>query len=232
MSLLGKASLMSVALGLLAAPALLPPTAAKLWGARDIARDLLKVGLSRSRRGPVMYVVTTDVRLDRLPALQLWPEDGGPFVTLPLVFTQHPEVIDYAQSYFVWVAPAYPFFALGLCLYFASQGAGRLLGPVLAGTLRLVVVIAATLGTAAVVSVSGLIGFVGIMVPHLVRLVAGSSYRLVLPLSILVGAAFLILADIPGRMIEHGGETPIGVVTALVGAPMFIFVLRTRRSLS
>jgi iron complex transport system permease protein len=94
---------------------------------------------------------------------------------------------------------------------------------------RLVVVVAATLGTAAVVSVSGLIGFVGIMVPHLVRLVAGSSYRMVLPLSIVVGAAFLILADIPGRMIEHGGETPIGVVTALVGAPMFIFVLRTRR---
>jgi len=95
--------------------------------------------------------------------------------------------------------------------------------------IRLVVVIAATLGTAAVVSVSGLIGFVGIMVPHLVRIVAGSSYRRVLPLSILVGAAFLILADIPGRMIEHGGETPIGVVTALVGAPMFIFVLRSRR---
>jgi iron complex transport system permease protein len=95
--------------------------------------------------------------------------------------------------------------------------------------IRLVVVIAATLGTAAVVSVSGLIGFVGIMVPHLVRLVAGSSYRVVLPLSILVGASFLILADIPGRMIERGGETPIGVVTALVGAPMFIFVLRSRR---
>ena len=94
---------------------------------------------------------------------------------------------------------------------------------------RLVVVIAATLGTAAVVSVSGLIGFVGIMVPHLVRLVAGSSYRLVLPLSIVVGAAFLILADIPGRVLEHGSETPIGVVTALVGAPMFIFVLRSRR---
>jgi iron complex transport system permease protein len=97
---------------------------------------------------------------------------------------------------------------------------------------RLVVVIAATLGTAAVVSVSGLIGFVGIMVPHLVRLVAGSSYRMVLPLSIIVGAAFLILADIPGRVIEHGGETPIGVVTALLGAPMFIFVLRTRRAVA
>ena len=94
---------------------------------------------------------------------------------------------------------------------------------------RLVVVIAATLGTAAVVSVSGLIGFVGIMVPHLVRLVAGSSYRMVLPLSFVVGAAFLILADIPGRVLEQGSEIPIGVVTALVGAPMFIFVLRSRR---
>ncbi len=97
---------------------------------------------------------------------------------------------------------------------------------------RLVVVIAATLGTAAVVSVSGLIGFVGIMVPHLVRLLVGASYRMVLPLSIVVGAAFLILADVPGRVLEHGGETPIGVVTALVGAPMFIFVLRTRRALA
>ena len=97
---------------------------------------------------------------------------------------------------------------------------------------RLAVVIAATLGTAAVVSVSGLIGFVGIMVPHLVRLLAGSSYRKVLPLSLVVGAAFLILADIPGRVLEHGGETPIGVVTALVGAPMFIFVLRSRRAVA
>ena len=57
------------------------------------------------------------------------------------LFTDNPTVIAYAQSYFTWVAPAYPFFALGLCLYFASQGAGRLLGPVLAGTLRLVLVI-------------------------------------------------------------------------------------------
>jgi iron complex transport system permease protein len=98
--------------------------------------------------------------------------------------------------------------------------------------IRLVVVVAATLGTAAVVSVSGLIGFVGIMVPHLVRLVCGASYRVVLPLSLVIGAAFLILADIPGRMIERGGETPIGVVTAFLGAPMFIFVLRSRRALT
>ncbi|HAK55561.1 MAG: UbiD family decarboxylase [Vicinamibacterales bacterium] len=69
----------------------LPPTPAKLWGARDIGFDLMKVGLKRGRGGPVTEVVTDDVRLDRLPALTTWPDDGGPFVTLPLVFTQHPD---------------------------------------------------------------------------------------------------------------------------------------------
>ena len=94
---------------------------------------------------------------------------------------------------------------------------------------RLVVVIAATLGTAAVVSVSGLIGFVGLVVPHVVRMVAGAGHRRLLPLSLLGGAAFLILADVPGRMLARPAETPIGVVTAFIGAPFFIYLLRTRR---
>ena len=94
--------------------------------------------------------------------------------------------------------------------------------------IRLTVVLAATLGTSAVVSVSGLIGFVGIVVPHVVRLMAGASYRRLLPLSVLFGAAFLIIADIPGRMLSDPAETPIGVVTAFLGAPFFIIVLRSR----
>ena len=73
------------------AETLLPPTPAKLWGARDIGLDLLRVGTRRVATGPVREVVTSDVRLDRLPVLTCWPEDGGPFVTLPLVYTQHPE---------------------------------------------------------------------------------------------------------------------------------------------
>ncbi len=95
---------------------------------------------------------------------------------------------------------------------------------------RVVVVIAATLGTAAVVAVSGLIGFVGIIVPHAVRLVVGASYRVVLPMCILVGAAFLIVADIPGRVLDNPAETPIGVVTAFLGAPFFLLILRTRQA--
>lgn len=94
---------------------------------------------------------------------------------------------------------------------------------------RLVIVVAATLGTAAVVSVSGLIGFVGLVVPHVVRLVAGAGYRLLIPLSLLFGGGFLILADVVGRQLMSPAETPIGVVTAFIGAPFFIYLLRTRK---
>lgn len=73
------------------AETLLPPTPAKLWGARDVGLELLRVGTTRKRAGPVLDVVTSDVRLDRLPALTCWPGDGGPFVTLPLVYTTHPD---------------------------------------------------------------------------------------------------------------------------------------------
>ncbi len=95
---------------------------------------------------------------------------------------------------------------------------------------RLTVVAAATLGTAAAVSVSGLIGFVGIIVPHLVRLTTNASYRVVMPVSLVSGASFLVLADLFARMVEAPGEVPLGVVTAFIGGPFFILVLRSRRS--
>lgn len=94
---------------------------------------------------------------------------------------------------------------------------------------RLAVVVAATLGTAAAVAVSGLIGFVGIIVPHTVRLLVGSSYRVVLPLAAVFGAAFLVSADLAARTLLSPAELPIGVVTAFLGAPFFMMVLRTSR---
>jgi iron complex transport system permease protein len=94
---------------------------------------------------------------------------------------------------------------------------------------RFVLVLAATLGTAAVVSVSGLIGFVGIVVPHAVRLLLGGSHRVLLPVSMLLGAAFLVGADVLARTVMSPAELPIGVVTALVGAPFFVVVLRRAR---
>jgi 4-hydroxybenzoate decarboxylase subunit C len=73
------------------AETLLPPTPAKLWGARDVGKALLRIGTRKVSRAPVLDVVTSDVRLDRLPVITCWPEDGGPFITLPLVYTTHPE---------------------------------------------------------------------------------------------------------------------------------------------
>jgi len=81
----------------------------------------------------------------------------------------------------------------------------------------------ATLITAACVAVSGLIGFVGLVVPHVVRLVVGPNARLVLPLSALAGASLMVLADVVARVL---GEVPVGVVTAVIGAPFFLFLLR------
>ena len=94
---------------------------------------------------------------------------------------------------------------------------------------RMIVVLAASLGAAAAVSVSGLIGFVGIIVPHTVRLAFGSSNRVVLPLSVLFGGAFMVLADLAARTVLSPAELPIGVVTAFLGAPFFVLVLRTSR---
>ena len=94
---------------------------------------------------------------------------------------------------------------------------------------RLVVIVAASLGTAAAVSVSGLIGFVGIIVPHAVRLLAGRSNRVVLPLSILFGGAFLCASDLLARTIATPDEIPIGVITAFFGAPFFVLILRHSR---
>ncbi len=90
---------------------------------------------------------------------------------------------------------------------------------------RLVVIMAASLLTAAAVSVSGLIAFVGLVVPHIVRLLVSHSYRVIVPLSALAGAGFLAFADIGARTLLAPSELPVGVVTAFVGAPFFAFML-------
>ena len=95
---------------------------------------------------------------------------------------------------------------------------------------RLLLVVAATVGTAAGVAVAGLIGFVGIIVPHAIRMLTGATYRTLLPLSVVVGAGFLVLADVIARTAVSPAEIPIGVVTAIIGAPFFALVLRTTRT--
>jgi iron complex transport system permease protein len=94
---------------------------------------------------------------------------------------------------------------------------------------KLVLTMLATLGTSAAVAISGTIGFVGLVVPHLLRLATGPDHRLLLPASVLYGAALLTLADLGARL---AGGIPVGIVTALLGAPFFIWLLRRSRDLS
>jgi len=96
---------------------------------------------------------------------------------------------------------------------------------------RLTLVIVASLVTATAVAVGGIIGFVGLIVPHAVRLVWGPDHRFLLPMSALAGGVFMILADGVARTLLAPGELPIGVVTAFLGAPFFVYLLRLRRRL-
>jgi ABC-type Fe3+-siderophore transport system permease subunit len=96
---------------------------------------------------------------------------------------------------------------------------------------RRMIFVAAALLVGAVVSVSGLIGFVGLVVPHLMRLLLGADHRMLLPASYIAGAIFLVWADTAARTVLGVTEIPVGVVTALVGAPVFAYLLRRDRRL-
>jgi iron complex transport system permease protein len=94
---------------------------------------------------------------------------------------------------------------------------------------KLIILVAATLTTASAVCFCGAIGFVGIIIPHAVRMICGPDYRLLLPMSILGGAALLILADTASRTIVAPTEIPVGIITAIIGAPFFLYLLNRKK---
>ncbi len=138
------------------------------------------------------------------------------------------------------VLAALPYVALGLgtlialartlnVLQFGDEQAAQLGLPV--ERVKAILILAATLAAAAAVAFSGLIGFMGLLVPHIVRLIWGPDHRRVIPLSTIAGAAALLLADTAGRSAAALREMPVGIITALVGAPFFLYLLRrVRRS--
>ncbi len=127
-----------------------------------------------------------------------------PFMIVPLFFTREMDIL--------------------------LQGEKRALelGVEVERTKRLLLVTAGVL-TALAVSVSGIIGFVGLVVPHIVRLLVGPGHRSLLPVSLLVGAAMMVVADLLSRMAIAPNEMPVGVVTTFVGAPLFVYLLRRAR---
>ena len=132
-----------------------------------------------------------------------------------------------------------PFLAIGLGLLLLSGHALNLLQfgddqaqqmglPVT--RVRTLILLAASLATAAAVSFTGIIGFIGLIVPHVMRLWFGADYRRLLPLSLIGGAGALLLADVLARVVLSPQELPVGIVTALVGAPFFLWVLRRAKN--
>ncbi|NBI30240.1 FecCD family ABC transporter permease [Chengkuizengella marina] len=95
-----------------------------------------------------------------------------------------------------------------------------------------IVLIFSTLISAAAVSVAGVIGFVGLIVPHLIRLLVGPDYRLILPLSVLFGAIYVLWADTIARMLLNPQEIPLGVITAFIGAPFFAYLLSKNKKMT
>jgi iron complex transport system permease protein len=138
------------------------------------------------------------------------------------------------QSYWMVLASAVYLIVGGGCLMFytrqfnalslGEEGAAQL--GVDVGQTRRVAFVVSSLLVGAAVSVSGIIGFVGLIVPHVARLLLGADYRLLLPASILMGGIFLVVADTLARTILGATEIPVGVVTALCGGPFFIYLLR------
>lgn len=134
----------------------------------------------------------------------------------------------------------FPYLLLGIfILYFHARHLNLILSGeesaiqlgVNAERLKLTSYLCASLITAASVSVCGLIGFVGLIVPHTVRLIFGPDHRLLIPASALVGASFLIASDTISRTILAPTELPVGVITAVFGGPFFIYLLRTRKGI-
>ncbi|KAF0110920.1 MAG: iron complex transport system permease protein [Chloroflexi bacterium] len=113
-------------------------------------------------------------------------------------------------------------------LQFGDEQAQQLGVPV--QKVRRIVIVAATLVTAAAVAFAGVIGFVGLVVPHIVRILWGGDYRRLLPLSMICGAGLLLITDVAARTIIAPQEIPVGIITALMGAPFFLWVLKRSKS--
>ena len=142
-----------------------------------------------------------------------------------------------------WGQLWFPFLTLLLgasyLIYKARYLNAMMLGDETASTLgvpvqrfRLIVIVVCALLTGAAVAFSGVIGFVGLMVPHIVRLLVGGDYRKILPLSALFGALFLVFADIIARVIIPPEDMPIGILTGLAGGIAFVFLMRQRRNVA
>jgi iron complex transport system permease protein len=144
--------------------------------------------------------------------------------------------LSYASWSNVLTVLPYAIVGMGIAYFFSKELNALLLGEEMAQTLgvdventRLILIGAASIMTAAAVSVSGLIGFVGLIIPHWIRLLIGPNHRTLLPIAALSGMLLMVIADTLARTVMSPLEIPVGIIMALLGAPFFLYLLRRRR---
>jgi iron complex transport system permease protein len=229
------------ALGSAALPSLfglLPAQLAAVAGALGAALLVYALGRARGRLDPtrallvgvvfnsfasaLVLAVEAIVKPDQTQAVLLWLSGTLGYEAMPLL----------AGAGLVLLPPLLLLLALAGRLNLLALGdeGAEALGVDVANT-RVLAFFAASAAVGVAVAFTGLVGFVGLVVPHAVRVIAGPDHRVVLPASALGGAAFLVLADTLARVLFHGlgAEPPVGAVTAVVGAPVFVLLLRSRR---
>src|SRR5207253_2413036 len=202
--------------------ALLVFTLGRSRGALDPARALLTGIVFKSFASALVLSVEAVLRPDQMQAVSLWLAGTLGYEAMPLL----------AGAGLALLAPVLVLLALAgrlNLLALGDEGAAAL--GVDVGRTRLFAFFAASAAVGIAVAFTGLVGFVGLIVPHAVRLLTGPDHRVVLPASALGGAAFLVLADALARVLFRGlgAEPPVGAVTAIVGAPLFVLLMRSRR---
>jgi len=217
---------------------LLPAQIAAVAGAMTAALFVFALGRSRGQLEPtrallvgvvfnsfasaVVLSMESILQPDQTQAVLLWLSGTLGYEAMPLL----------AGAGIALLVPALVLIALAgrlNLLALGDEGAAAL-GVDVSRT-RLLAFFAASAAVGIAVAFTGLVGFVGLVVPHAVRLVVGPDHRVVLPASALGGAAFLVLADALARVLFRGlgAEPPVGAVTAIIGAPLFVMLLRSRR---
>jgi iron complex transport system permease protein len=165
----------------------------------------------------ILQVTTQNAKLS---ALVLWLIGGISNITWGDILSIFPFIL-------IGIILSY-FYTRDLNMIVLGEDTAQHLGVNTARTKKILLALGSVMASAAV-SISGLIGFVGLMIPHMTRLIIGPDHRILLPASVIVGAIFLVICDAIARVITGASELPVGVITALAGGPFFIFLLRRRK---
>jgi iron complex transport system permease protein len=189
-------------------------------GSRVQTTTLLLTGLSVSILFSAVVTYLQTIAGERLHALTFWIMGGFTYVEWGDMFSTLPFIIVGVIAIYVY--------SRDLNLLILGEEEAQHLGVNVEKT-KLILLFFSALVTAAAVSISGLIGFAGLIIPHITRLLIGADHRILIPCSAIIAATFMMLCDCLARVIAAPAEVPVGVITAMVGGPFFIYLLRGKR---